>query len=92
MRNVAFNLRARPEQRDLIDRAAKLLGRSRSDFMLEAACEKAQSVLLDQVFFGLDAEKFRQFTKLLDAPPARNPRLERLMAVKAPWSRKTTKA
>ena len=91
MRNVAINLRARPEQRDLIDRAAKLLGRSRSDFMLEAACEKAQSVLLDQVFFGLDAEKFRQFTKLLDAPPARNPRLERLMAVKAPWGRKTAK-
>ena len=37
MRNAAINLRARPEQRDLIDRAAKLLGRSRSDFMLEAA-------------------------------------------------------
>ena len=91
MRNAAINLRARPEQRDLIDRAAKLLGRSRSDFMLEAACEKAQSVLLDQVFFGLDAEKFRQFTKLLDAPPARNPRLERLMAVKAPWGTKTAK-
>ncbi len=91
MRNAAINLRARPEQRDLIDRAAKLLGRSRSDFMLEAACEKAQSVVLDQVFFKLDAEKFRQFTKLLDAPPARNPGLERLMAVKAPWGRKTAK-
>lgn len=91
MRNAAINLRARPEQRDLIDRAAKLLGRSRSDFMLEAACEKAQSVVLDQVFFKLDAEKFRQFTKLLDAPPARNPGLERLMAVKAPWGSKTAK-
>ena len=92
MRDAAINLRARPEQRDLIDRAAKLLGRSRSDFILEAACEKAQSVLLDQVFFGLDAEKFRRFTKLLDAPPARNPGLERLMAVKAPWGRKSAKA
>lgn len=91
MRNAAINLRARPEQRDLIDRAAKLLGRSRSDFMLEAACEKAQSVLPDQVFFGPDAEKFRQFTKRLDAPPARNPRLERLMAVKAPWGTKTAR-
>ena len=36
-----------------------------------AACDKARSVLLDQVFFSLDAEKFRRFTKLLDAPPAR---------------------
>lgn len=47
MRDAIINLRARPEERDLIDRAAKLLGKSRSHFMLEAACDKAQSVLLD---------------------------------------------
>ncbi len=92
MRDAAINLRARPEQRELIDQAAQLLGKNRSDFMLEAACDKAQSVLLDQVFFSLDAEKFRQFNKLLDAPPARNPGLARLMAVKAPWGKKPAKA
>ncbi len=92
MRDAAINLRARPEQRDLIDQAAQMLGKNRSDFMLEAACDKAQSVLLDQVFFSLDAEKFRRFAKLLDAPPARNPGLARLMAVKAPWGRKQAKA
>jgi uncharacterized protein (DUF1778 family) len=47
MRDAAINLRARPEQRDLIDQAAQLLGKNRSDFMLEAACDKAKSVLLD---------------------------------------------
>ena len=87
MRDAAINLRARPEQRDVIDQAAKLLGKNRSDFMLEAACDRAQSVLLDQVFFRLDAANFRQFVKLLDAPPQPNPGLERLMAVKPPWSR-----
>ena len=92
MRDAAINLRARPEQRELIDQAAQLLGKNRSDFMLEAACDKAQSVLLDQVFFSLDAEKFRRLTKLLDAPSAHNPGLERLMAVKAPWGRKSAKA
>jgi uncharacterized protein (DUF1778 family) len=92
MRDAAINLRAHPEQRELIDQAAQLLGKNRSDFMLEAACDKAQSVLLDQVFFKLDAKTFRQFTKLLDAPPAHNPGLERLMAVKAPWGRKSAKA
>lgn len=85
MRDAAINLRARPEQRDLIDHAAALLGKNRSDFMLEAACDRAQSVLLDQVFFSLDADKFKQFTALLDAPASPNPGLERLMAVKAPW-------
>lgn len=90
MRDAAINLRALPEQRDLIDQAASLLGKNRSDFMLEAACDKAQAVVLDQVFFNLDAEKFRQFTAMLDAPPSHNPGLERLMAVVPPW--KKTKA
>lgn len=86
MRDAAINLRALPEQRDLIDHAANLLGKNRSDFMLEAACERAQAVVLDQVFFGLDAVKFQQFTAMLDAPPTANPGLDRLLAVKAPWS------
>jgi len=91
VRDVAVNLRPRPEQRDLIDRAAKLLGKNRSDFMLEAACARAQAVMLDQVFFSVDGERFRQFTKLLDEPPAPHPGLERPMAVKAPWGRTSAK-
>ena len=87
MRDAAINLRALPEQRDLIDRAASLLGKNRSDFMLEVACERARAVVLDQVFFNLDPDKFKQFTASLDTPPAApNPGLERLMAVKPPWS------
>ncbi len=91
MRDAAINLRALAEQRDLIDYAARLLGKNRSDFMLEAACDKAQAVVLDRVFFSLDADKFRQFNKMLDAPPARNTGLERLMAVSAPWKTKAEK-
>jgi uncharacterized protein (DUF1778 family) len=86
MRDAAINLRALPGQRDLIDHAASLLGKNRSDFMLEAACERAQAVVLDQVFFNLNADQFKRFTDLLDAPASPNPGLERLMAVKAPWS------
>lgn len=85
MRDAAINLRALPEQRDLIDQAASLLGKNRSDFMLEVACERAQAILLDQVFFQLDAEKFHKFRAILDAPQKANHGLERLMAVKAPW-------
>lgn len=43
MRVAAINLRALAEQRDLIDQAARVLGKNRSDFMLEAACERAQA-------------------------------------------------
>ncbi|WP_322030500.1 DUF1778 domain-containing protein [Paraburkholderia sp. J76] len=86
MRDASINLRALPEQRDLIDHAASLLGKNRSDFMLEAACERAKAIVLDQVFFSLDEERFRQFTALLDARQDASSGLERLMAVKAPWN------
>ena len=86
MRGAAINLRALPEQRDLIDQAAHLLGKNRSDFMLESACDKARTVLLDQVFFRLDTDKFEQFTAMLDAPCVSTAGLDRLLAVKAPWS------
>lgn len=85
MRDAAINLRAMPWQKDLIDQAAKLLGKNRSDFMLEASCEQARNVLTDQVLFDLEPEKFRQFVALLDAPRKSNPGLERLMAMVPPW-------
>lgn len=86
MRDVTIKLRAMPEQRDLIDHAATLLDKNRSDFMLEVACERAQAaVVLDQVFFKLNDAKFRQFTAMLDVPAEVNPGLGRLMTVKAPW-------
>ncbi|MGN6084956.1 DUF1778 domain-containing protein [Trinickia sp.] len=86
MRDASINLRAPPEQRDLIDHAASLLDKNRSDFMLEAACERPKAIVLDQVFFSLDEDRFRQFTAMLDAPQDANPGLDRLMAIKAPWS------
>ncbi len=86
-RDVNINLRASGKQRSLIDRAAEALGRNRSDFMLEAACREAESVLLDRRYFALGAEAFKEFTEALDSPPASNPRLRRLLTEKAPWER-----
>jgi len=85
MRHVTINLKVSPEQRDLIDHAVNVLGTSRSTFMLEAACDRAQAVVLDQVFFNLDANEFKLFAEVLDAPPGPNPALESLLTVKAPW-------
>ena len=52
-RRVTINLRADQVRRALIDRAAERLGKNRSEFMLEAACREATSVLLDQRLFLL---------------------------------------
>jgi len=82
---VSINIRAKARQRDLIDRAAERLGRSRSEFMLDAACREAEDVLLDQAFFAVDAGTFAQFQELLDRPLPANDKLRRLLKTKAPW-------
>jgi uncharacterized protein (DUF1778 family) len=84
---VSINIRAKAAQRDLIDQAAERLGRSRSDFMLEAATRRAEDVLLDQTFFALDADAFARFQAMLDAPPQPNERLRRFLNEKSPWDR-----
>ena len=84
-RDVTINIRAKQNQRDLIDRAAQIQSKSRSEFMLESAYQKAQDVLLDWSFFGLDRLKYDQFVALLDAPPEQNDRLRTLLLTKAPW-------
>ncbi|MBE9009282.1 DUF1778 domain-containing protein [Pseudanabaenaceae cyanobacterium LEGE 13415] len=84
-RDVTINIRATQRQRDLIDFAAEVQGKSRSEFMLESAYQKAQDVLLDRRFFGLDQQKFEQFEAYLDAPPKANEKLRDLLKTKAPW-------
>jgi uncharacterized protein (DUF1778 family) len=83
--SITISIRAKAGQRDLIDQAADRLGRSRSDFMLEAACRQAEDVLLDQAYFALDAQGFAAFQALLDAPPAATDRLRRTLRARAPW-------
>jgi uncharacterized protein (DUF1778 family) len=83
---ITISIRAKSGQRDLIDQAADRLGRSRSDFMLEAACRQAEDVLLDQTYFTLDATRFAAFQALLDKPPAPTDRLRRTLKAPAPWN------
>lgn len=85
MRTAAINLRAQPTQRDLIDHAASLLGKTRSDFMLDAACTYAQNVIVDRTVFQLNEEKFNRFIEILEQPDLNNSGLEKLMAINSPW-------
>ncbi|MBI3605170.1 MAG: DUF1778 domain-containing protein [Nitrospirae bacterium] len=84
-RDVVLSIRARSNQRELIDKAADALGKNRSDFMLEASCREAENVLLDRRYFTLSEEQFKAFTALLDSPPKTNAKLRKLLAEKAPW-------
>ena len=85
--SVSINIRAKVRQRDLIDQAAERLGRSRSEFMLDASCRMAEDVLLDQAFFTVNAAAFARLQELIDRPLPPNSKLRRLLKTKAPWEK-----
>jgi uncharacterized protein (DUF1778 family) len=81
----AVSLRIRPDDRALIDRAARAAGTSRSEFMLAASRRAAEEAIMDQTLFRLDPGAFDAFVRLLDAPPAPNDRLLKTMTTPPPW-------
>ena len=80
-----LNLRIKPEVRSLIDRAASLTGRNRTDFVLDAARRAAEDALLDRNVITVSPQTYAAFLKRLDAPPKPNARLRRAMRTPAPW-------
>ena len=81
----ALNLRIKPQVRDLIDRAAKLAGKNRTDFVLDAARRAAEDELLDRTVFAVSPKAYRKFLARLDAPARPNKRLVKSMQTPAPW-------
>jgi uncharacterized protein (DUF1778 family) len=80
-----INLRVSHETRNLIDAAASVVGKTRTEFMLESARQHAIDVLLDQRLFILKPEQHDAFMRVLDNPPAPSAALKKLLASKAPW-------
>ena len=81
----AVNLRIREDVRAVIDRAAGLRGKSRSDFMIDAAYRAAEDTLLDQTLIKVDAETYRRYLEVLDNPPGGDG-FDRLMSAPKPWA------
>jgi uncharacterized protein (DUF1778 family) len=69
----------------LIDRAAKVRGTTRTDFILNAAKRAAEDALLDLALISVSANAYAEFVKRLDAPANPNQRLRRTMKTRPPW-------
>jgi uncharacterized protein (DUF1778 family) len=82
-----ISLRIPPDTRDLIDRAAKATGQTRTDFMLGTAKRAAEEALLDQRFFHLETAEYEAFLEALDAPPRDLPELRKLLNAPPPWEK-----
>lgn len=81
----SINLRIETGTRQLIDDAASVLGKSRTEFMIESARRSAIDVLLDQKLFSLDPARYDAFLDVLDNPPAPGPKLRSLLRGKPAW-------
>ncbi len=84
-KSAPINMRAEPSQHQLLTKAAAILHKDRSAFILEVACREAENVLLDQRLFQLDTERFDAFETALAERPETNDRLKALLAEPTPW-------
>jgi uncharacterized protein (DUF1778 family) len=83
----SVNLRIDARARQLIDEAATVLGKTRTEFMIESARREAIDVVLDQRVFLLDAARYDAFVQGLDNPPPPGPKLRSLLRRVPAWQK-----
>ncbi len=86
-RRETLNIRIKSEERNLIDRAARLRGKNRTDFILDAVRLAAEDALYDQAIITADPEAHAKFLARLDMPPSPGERLRKTMQTPAPWEK-----
>ena len=69
----------------MIDRAATLRGRSRTDFVRDAAVRAAEEVVMEQSLIRMSPEGFAGFMEILAAPANPVPEMVELAKRPAPW-------
>ena len=84
-KTAPINMRVEPSQHALLTKAAQVLHKDRSVFILDVACREAENVLLDQRFFQLDDNAFSAFDAALEAPVPDNAKLKSLLAKPSAW-------
>lgn len=85
VRDKQINIRATDEERAVIDYAASLVNKNRTDFIIERAVHEAQNIILDQRVFVLDDACYQAFIRQLEAPVQNVEGRQRLMDVKPEW-------
>lgn len=80
-----INLKVDPHRGDVIDRAAAVAGKTRTEFMVDASYREAQELLLGQTTFYLSNGGWDTFMEILDNPPPPSSARKALQVHKAPW-------
>ncbi len=71
----------------LIDRAAKLRGHSRTQFVRDSAVRAAEDTVMETLSIRMDPEDFERFVAMLARPPESVPAVVQLLRRPAPWDK-----
>ena len=86
-RSARLGLRATPEQEAVLRRAAEVVHKSLTEFILDSACQAAEQTLLDQRLFMVSGKQYQTLMELLERPAQVNEGLRDLFSRKAPWDK-----
>jgi uncharacterized protein (DUF1778 family) len=81
----ALSMRLPPADVAIIDRAAKLRGRSRTDFVREAAVLAAEQVVLEHTLVQMSPAGFSAFVSAVSGPGRKVKQLVDVLRRRAPW-------
>ena len=75
-----LNLRATQAQKRLLETAASGQDVTVSEFVLESACARAESILAEERHFELPPDRWKAFVSALERPARPKPRLRKLLS------------
>jgi uncharacterized protein (DUF1778 family) len=69
----------------IIDRAARMRGRSRTDFVRDAAVRAAEEIILETTLVRMSPSAFEAFVEAISAPAKPVPEMVKTMRRDPPW-------
>ncbi len=79
-KSARLNFRVSQDQKDVLEEAAALSGRSLTEFVLASARSAASDILADRTRFVLTPEQWGAFADALARPPRELPKIAALLS------------
>ena len=84
---VPINMRADESLRNLIDEAATLISKDRTNFILDTMRRESENIVLNQKNIKVDEATFNQLDALMNQPMSKNHALSALLGTQSPWEK-----
>jgi uncharacterized protein (DUF1778 family) len=88
-RDIPISMRLREDDLGIIDRGAAIDGLSRTEFVRQAALERAQLAILNETVVRMSPQAFDHFIEAIEKPPRpMSSKMIETLRRSPPWKRK----